>query len=438
MPSARTGPNLAAVGVGAVALAVFAVLYAVWPRLYLDVLRLWAFFPFPYPFIDLIYLGAEVECWGKGIDVYLTCPCDPLDRVYDYAPILLRMPFLVVLRTWPNTVGLVTDGLFVLSLAALPRPRDPADARTALLCIVSPMTVFALERGNLDVIIFEMTMLALTCLGRGRGARLVGYAVILVASLLKFYPFVLFALLRRERPWVAAIIGMAAVAGMAASLWPLRNELASMAANIPHPSVFTDSFGAGQLPEGFGLLMDTVLDPTGSAHQVPAMFARDPHLYSSVYAALVSACLIAVWRLARRSAFRNALCDLTAAERTFLLAGALLVCGCFFAGRSIGYREITILPALPGLLALARLERPAAGAFRVAAWLAVFLLWFLLPQRLVYGLTGGIPGFGGTLPGFAFWLCREIGWWCLATILLATLVCALSAPKRSYFSVPTA
>jgi hypothetical protein len=376
---------------------------------------LWAFTPFRYPFIDLIYVGAEVECWGKGIDVYVASPCDPLGRLYDYAPLWLRMPFLIVTETWPNVSGLTMDSLFMLSLAALPRVRDPADTRTVLFCVISPITLYALERGNVDVAIFAMTMLAVTCLDRGPATRLIGYAVILAASLLKFYPFVLFALLLRERARTGAIIGIAAAAAMGASLWPWRGELAAMAANIPHPSILNTSFGAGQLPEGLGMRLAGVSGQAGPS-------CRSRTVFTIVYGALATGCCLAVWRLARRPGIRGALRHLTERERLCILAGALLVCGCFFAGRSVGYREVVILPALPGLLTLARVDRPAAGVFRLASGLAVFLLWFPVPQRLIYGLHGVIPGAAGILQAFAFWLCGELCWWTFVTILLTVLV----------------
>ena len=43
---------------------------------------------------------------------------------------------------------------------------------------------------------------------------------------------------------------------------------------------------------------------------------------------------------------------LSPAEDSFLIAGAVLITGCFFAGQNIGYRGIFLLPLFPGLFAL--------------------------------------------------------------------------------------
>jgi hypothetical protein len=89
-------------------------------------------------------------------------------------------------------------------------------------------------------------------------------------------------------------------------------------------------------------------------------------LYSILLLLLVvQALATAIW-LGYRSRLQYAVADLSLRETEFLLAGAALICGCFFTGDNALYKGIYLLFALPGLLTLAqRLPlRLARAAFR--------------------------------------------------------------------------
>ena len=55
-------------------------------------------------------------------------------------------------------LGLLLDGLFLLSLGLAMRPRCAREIAIFALAVVSPMTIFALERANNDVIIFLLVL----------------------------------------------------------------------------------------------------------------------------------------------------------------------------------------------------------------------------------------------------------------------------------------
>ena len=63
-----------------------------------------------------------------------------------------------------------------------------------------------------------------------------------------------------------------------------------------------------------------------------------------------------------RPGLRHAIAGLGEGERAFLLAGALLVLGCFVAAQNIGYRAVHLLLVLPPLLALRHGGAGAGGA----------------------------------------------------------------------------
>src|SRR5215472_13024945 len=76
----------------------------------------------------------------------------------------------------------------------------------------------------------------------------------------------------------------------------------------------------------------------------------------AIFAALFLAMAGWFFRMVRWRNLRSAFTRLPASEKMFLLIGAALIGGCFFAGANNGYRGIHLLFTLPGLLAMARME----------------------------------------------------------------------------------
>ena len=428
MTSTSTGdtprPNFVASGFGLAVLGIFIALYVLRRELYFQVLDLWSSEAFRYPFLDLLYVPDLVKCWNQGINVYTVNPCDPLGRLFDYSPLWLRLSWLADAVPFINPMGLALDALFMVSLTALPRPRRGSDYLPLLLAIVSPMAVFALERGNVDLLMFVFAMLAVVCMDRGFSVRMLGYGTILLASLLKFYPFVLFILLLRERLRISLITAAIAVCAMGGFVWFYFGEVMQMGHNVPHPFFFENAFGMAELPSGLGIITDYVF--TGAGFPQPAAGNATIRVLVSMPATLLLILVTrwAVLNLLRRDGFGTALDTLHQREKLTLVAGAVLTCGCFIAGRSVGYREVVMVLAIPALTALARTAQTGQmrRVFVCTVWTSLFLLWYPVPQRLVNDMAGDLATGAVSPVGVAFWLAGEICWWCLIAVLLAVLI----------------
>ena len=85
--------------------------------------------------------------------------------------------------------------LFILSLPVVLRPRTFRDIFLLGLAALSPMTVYALERANNDLVVYLLIVCASALLVVSRLYRLCPYALFLTAGLLKYYPLVLLLLL---------------------------------------------------------------------------------------------------------------------------------------------------------------------------------------------------------------------------------------------------
>jgi hypothetical protein len=416
-------PNVVVSAFGLAALFVFLALYVMRRETYFAVIDWWSFGPFRYPFLDLIYIPAQIECWSRGIDVYVQNPCDPLGRLQDYSPLWLRLSFLTSAKPFINVLGFSLDGLFMLSLAALPRPRDRIDYLPILIGVISPTTVFALERGNIDTLMFLFAMAAVVCMDRTLPIRLLGYGAIMLAGLLKFYPFVLVMLLSRERPKVFLVLAATVICSIGGFTWFYLDEMARTVANIPHPSPFADAFGAVQLPVGLSGLLWFAVRHAGFAGTLVEELSKSMVPVFAVCVPLIPTAYFTARHLSRRADLRAALQELTQREALSLIAGALLVCGCFIAGDSLEYRGIMILMVLPGLTALARSASTTALAriFLITTFIAAFLMISLVPQRLISGWSGPISANGVSLLAVGFWLFREVCWWWLVVVLGAIL-----------------
>jgi hypothetical protein len=132
-------------------------------------------------------------------------------------------------------------------------------------------------------------------------------------------------------------------------------------------------------------------------------------------------------RVVRWRDFRIALARLPDPEKIFLLVGAALIGGCFFAGPNVGYRGIHLLFVVPGLLAMARMDGDM-NVRRLAAQecvLVVTLTWagfFTWNGTFAYILASWI----GQVPGADvvrfLWFISQIAWWHVATLFIAILI----------------
>ena len=238
---------------GLLALGLFILLYAIDKPLYLHLIGLW----FPrvsrFPFMDAD-IGAQIGCWQRGVDVYAADPCDLLQRPFGYSPFWLRMWFLPSNLAWNNVLGIAQAAIFALSLAVLPKTPGRMPTVVMLLALLSPVTVFGVERSNPDLFMFVLAGLMVLCLERGMALRLCGYGAAALGGALKFYPVVLLLLVARERARTCLILAAIGLAAIVTFFLAYRTELVRMMPNLPRPAPFEYSLGATQLGEGLGLV----------------------------------------------------------------------------------------------------------------------------------------------------------------------------------------
>jgi hypothetical protein len=424
-PPNRLSFRLVAPSVGLFGLGLFWILYAFRPDWYTSLLEVIGIRPFRYPFLDGEYILATVDCARQGVDIYLGNACDVLDRPDPYSPLWMYAWFMPADKAWTAPLGLGLAAVFCLSLGALPPPRRLAEIPAVVLTVFSTATIYAIERANIDLVMFVMLVGAGLLLLRHGPVRLLAYPVILFAGLLKFYPLVLMVLALRERRRIflgLAVFSVVVVGGMALAFLP---QLKEMVPNLPGGFVW-DGFGADLWPT---VMACSLAHVDGGCAVMPA--ARGLSL-EVIWLALWFICFfgaaMTVQGVRRTSGFKIGLEALSAPEELFLLTGALLITGCFFAGRSIDYRQVFFLMAVPGLLALAR--KGNAAELRRLAQIMVGLVVFMMWKEGMHGLWRA-AGLGDSL----FFLLRELTWWVIVAVFIAILIERLLPAIRARLTI---
>ncbi|WP_238321957.1 hypothetical protein [Komagataeibacter europaeus] len=369
--------------------------------LYRGIIKLWGIHPFEFPFVDTDTVLSAIRCINRGVDVYVSNPCDVLERVYDYSPLWTVLAEFPMTPAWLPPIGMGVDIAFFLSLLLLPVGRSWRNTRWIAAGIVSSATLFAVERGNNDLVLFVLAVCAATLVCRSGACRLLAYGFALLAGLLKYYPMTLMLIATRERPGRFVAVGVASVVAVAVFAAVTWHDLVRALALIPTGSYFEDMFGSvtlgGGLAERLGL---------------PAIAVKIIRLVLSIVAIGTGV------RLGTRSHERGVLTVLNERERSFLLVGGLLVLSCFFTAQNIGYRAVHLILVLPALSVL----RDTSGMrpFRYALPLAIGLLWSGAWYHDIMAVDAAVTGHHGHSPvQMAAWLVREAMWWSLVTILVS-------------------
>jgi hypothetical protein len=397
-PSAVPGAILVA------AFLVFAVLYLTEPAIYQAVLSALGIHPYDFPFLDMHGALATAECYRRGIDVIASNPCDVMGRTLDYSPFWLVTASLGIGTTLTTAFGLTLDAIFLTAVFFLP----PANSTSAVVvmsaALLSSAVAMGLERANLDLAVFVIAMLAAGCSVRAPAWRCLGYGLIALAALVKYYPGIMLLLALRERrrlllPLVAVLVALAGL-----FIWIDGAMLVRALHNLDLRQ-FPTTFSALNLPENLVNFLIPDAEPLG--RMIEFVFT---------VLALFYACA-----LVRRGGLRLALPSLPLRDHTLLLFGCALILGCFFTAQNAPYRGIYflfILPALPVLWRASPTVKTRRRLKRLTAAI-VFLMWDpligLVADQIVTAFALE-PLYARVYP-----ILRGIVWWWVASVLLAIL-----------------
>jgi hypothetical protein len=412
---------------GLAALLLVVMLYVFAPTLYGYLMAAMIKVPAPHPFTDFEWVPSAVLCWSRGVDVYLnnTCYFEHVGLGFNYSPLWLRLSFLKTLGPWTNPLAILLCVLFLVSPAILPVVRSAHGQALLLLTTLSCATFLAMERANMDLVIYLIVLCAVLLTRHNLPVRITGYGLIIFAALLKFYPIVALVLACRERLLILVLIGFAAIASLAALVALFPQELLSMARSFPRPSYYTLQFGAVDLPIGLVATVRAYFNFSAVAYH---SLLRPVELLLRAFLPIMAA--TAAFYVAWRLRLVKIMTKMDNKDTDSLVAGATIICGCFFLINNVIYRGIFLLLVMPGLLLLEKQVQVTSGArlIRGVCIAVCFVLWTpflesllralnIIQHRLAYQTSTGPD----SAPAYILWLSSELAWWTVVTMLLAVV-----------------
>ena len=373
---------------------------------------------FPLPFGDTRAVLAVIDCHRMGVDVYVRVPCDvPLQRPHIYSSVWLIAAQTTITQRATLRVGTIIVLGFCLSLFLLPPARSARAAALLTAATFSNVVLFALWQGNADVIVFVMLAGAASLLLAPLRYRAAGYALLLSAGALKFYPVVAVAAAVREKAAVCLAVAAGAALSLVLFIRLYGHDALRAMRLVPHGWV-TQMSGATILPAGLPLL------PWDLRHVVSAPPMGPGGWLLCLGLTLGS--LAGAANLSRCGPLAASLESRPPRERVFALLGCIVVLACFFVGQSLRYRDIFLLFILPmwaNLAVEARLPQ-VRRVFGAGALAVLALLWLVqVTNGLDHLLSAlGVPERAGDVLIAVIWLARESIRWGVITLVMASLM----------------
>jgi len=359
----------------------------IWPRLGVPV--------GPSTFFDARNVMAALECRRQGFDPLIENPCDPWDRPIVYPRPWLLLRFFGLDQSDTTLFALVAIALFVGAYLWILGPISTGEGVIAALALCSPAVMLAIERANMDIVVFAILVLAVMAWeSSSRLLKMASPGVVLLAALAKVYPvFGLGGYLasRNRRPMVVAV-----GCGAAFLLWVVatRDDIRALADRAPQGEYY--SYGARiLLSRGFRVLAPQGWEGSQIATQVVA-------------AAIVLLLAAGGWFWVRSRVLVPSQ-SLDGSALAFYI-GSLVFLGTFVIGNNFDYRLVFVLACLPQLFTLAKSEDDPRNALGATALVTiVVLLW-----------TGALSPYVAALD--------EVVSWSVAALLFALVAASTQSP----------
>lgn len=114
-------------------------------------------------FGDLRSVTTAADAYREGLNPFISNPYDPWNRPFNY-PVLWKLFFFIPAVTESNssTLGFVLFFVFFFSIAFFIKRINKHGLVALFLVLLSPSTMLALERGNVDILIFFFMALMIT------------------------------------------------------------------------------------------------------------------------------------------------------------------------------------------------------------------------------------------------------------------------------------
>lgn len=402
-----------------VLMVVMGVIYVAHEPAYHHILYLWGASAKGIPFSDLHAVLTQLSCYASGVNPYYGDVARPECLNFNYSPLLLRFSFLVPGPEHHYAIGIFNLLTFSLLVQFLPLQKQRRDYACMGVAFMSAPVIWLLETSNVDLLVFEVALIASYLFCRGGWARIAAYLLVVISGVIKLYPIALIGHIVRERVAISGLLISLCIVGVLLVLALFHAELITMFQNLPRGSYFKYCWGALLLPLGTYYLATGIdLLETGQSGPM-ALVPFAATLLLAVWAA------VRAFAYARHKVLGDAFSGLGDIRKSLLFSGCLVIVGCFFAWENLPYRQAFFLLLLPALLAMkdATMGRPVPLINRTII-VTLALLWWDGASVVLWELWDfvGVPAQVSLIIQIGLWFVRQVLWWFIISVLTAMLI----------------
>lgn len=353
-------------------------------------------------FLDIRIVLGGFESQRMGFDPLIENPGDPLERPMNYPRLWLLLASTGLGPRHAVPVGLVLAAAFLTCALLVARPRTYTEAVIYSVFYCSPAFMLAIERANIDLVIFSL--LAIAVLVPRSKTWVASVPLVAAAAALKLYPIVAIALFLRERQRTFLVIAAGLGVGFLGYLAWIVDDVGIIRATTEREVYY--SYGTRVVFSGVDQWRE---------------LAGKPGLTSQALTWLPVICGAVVFSLATIAGRRRSSVEPERAVDGFRVGASIFV-GTYFLGNNWDYRMIFLALTLPQLLAWARggaLRRVSRATLAAILLSSTSLVFIRLAPEVVFCI-------------------EEMVNWALLSMLVYLLTVTrpdwmfrVSAPKRS-------
>ena len=281
-------------------------------------------------------------CKEKGFDVFVNNPCDQWNRKHVYGEILLYLPFI---KIFPKFYFLIfpifLNLLFIFTVVKLFTYNDNVKYFSIFIFIINPPVLLAIERANIDIIIFLITVL----IAKNKNL-LVKHILIIFASISKIYPIFLLIEFFFEKNIKKIIINLIVISLLILLIiffqWDSYIKLFKLKPNL--------------LADGFGVFTFSFIGALKYINSLSIYINNNNYnLLKFVYLFLIVFIPIALVNFYYfKKLYTDSLTNIMFLENNFenklYILSSTIILLCYFLSSSFIYREIFFLGLIPLIL----------------------------------------------------------------------------------------
>lgn len=333
-----------------------------------------AHIPEVYPFLDMKGRLAHIQGHRMGLDIYsVPNPLDPLNRINDKPSYTLLLGHLGLNLEHAVPLSILFIVLMVLGTLLFIKPRTWSQMIAAYLAICSPSVLYAVERGNDDLVIFVLLLTVPIFLAKNTlWGNTVAFCLISLVSPAKYYPFAAYILFAHPQKtnrqaffWLTSSITFITVFFLVT-----YKEILFLSSRIPQPN-YLNSFGAK--------LFFELLELTPPLPTLLTLF--------SLVIILIFVSILSFYK-------HGILPNIKKTEEYYFILGSAIFVFCFFLSSNSDYRLIFclfLLPALFSWLSNSQINSYLRLVVVSSIVLIIVIMWipylYFLSNRVLFDLS---------------------------------------------------